>query len=151
MAAQLRSLVLRQKAWLRRASLLGETRPSILRADMDALNMTELNDVPTVRPMRQDARRAAMAHDRFCAARYLVTSPCWNRPLCLQPAEEGAGGARVMIEDGFFEKFEVDEASQLARTARRRVCGQWAGHGVCRPFPHQETADAAMPHQTQDL
>ncbi|OYU43344.1 MAG: hypothetical protein CFE44_18925, partial [Burkholderiales bacterium PBB4] len=49
------------------------------------------------------------------AARHLAASRNFNGTLHLifQPAEEGGGGARVMIEDGFFEKFPCDAVFAL--------------------------------------
>jgi len=84
-----------------------------LRADMDALPMTELNDF---------AWKSACAglmhgcgHDGHTAmlvgaARYLAATRNFDGTavLIFQPGEEGYAGARVMIEDGLFERFPVE-------------------------------------------
>jgi len=83
-----------------------------LRADMDALPMTEHNDFPW-----RSARSGLMhgcGHDGHTAmlvgaARYLAATRQFDGTavLIFQPGEEGLGGARVMIEDGLFERFPV--------------------------------------------
>ncbi|HCL86136.1 MAG TPA: amidohydrolase [Comamonadaceae bacterium] len=83
-----------------------------LRADMDALPMTEHNDFPW-----RSAKSGLMhgcGHDGHTAmlvgaARYLAATRQFDGTavLIFQPGEEGLGGARVMIEDGLFERFPV--------------------------------------------
>ena len=83
-----------------------------LRADMDALPMTEHNDFAW-----KSAKSGLMhgcGHDGHTtmlvgAARYLAATRQFDGTavLIFQPAEEGMGGARVMIEDGLFERFPV--------------------------------------------
>jgi hippurate hydrolase len=83
-----------------------------LRADMDALPMTELNDFAW-----KSARAGLMhgcGHDGHTAmlvgaARYLAATRNFDGTavLIFQPGEEGYAGARVMIEDGLFERFPV--------------------------------------------
>jgi len=83
-----------------------------LRADMDALPMTELNDFAW-----KSARAGLMhgcGHDGHTAmlvgaARYLASTRNFDGTavLIFQPGEEGYAGARVMIEDGLFERFPV--------------------------------------------
>ena len=83
-----------------------------LRADMDALPMTEHNEFTW-----KSAKPGLMhgcGHDGHVtmllgAARYLAATRQFDGTavLIFQPAEEGMGGARVMIEDGLFDRFPV--------------------------------------------
>ncbi len=83
-----------------------------LRADMDALPMTEHNRVPhaSVHP----GKMHACGHDGhtamlLAAAKHLSQHRNFDGTVhfVFQPAEEGGGGAREMIKDGLFEKFPV--------------------------------------------
>ncbi len=83
-----------------------------LRADMDALPMTELNEFAW-----KSARAGLMhgcGHDGHTAmlvgaARYLAATRNFDGTavLIFQPGEEGYAGARVMIEEGLFDRFPV--------------------------------------------
>ena len=83
-----------------------------LRADMDALPMTEHNDFAW-----KSAKTGLMhgcGHDGHTAmlvgaARYLAATRNFDGTavLIFQPGEEGFAGARVMMEDGLFERFPV--------------------------------------------
>jgi amidohydrolase len=90
------------------------TRTVGLRADMDALPMDELTNLPYA--SRTQGKFHGCGHDGHTAmllgaARYLVeTREFAGRALLIfQPAEEGLGGARSMLADGLFEKFPCDE------------------------------------------
>ena len=88
--------------------------PSLgLRADMDALPMQEVGDVP--HRSTAAGRMHACGHDGHTAillatARYLSESRDFRGTLyfVFQPAEENLGGAQKMIEDGLFERFPMD-------------------------------------------
>ncbi len=83
-----------------------------LRADMDALPMQELNTFShasqypgTMHGCGHDGHTAMLLN----AARYLAQHHEFAGTVYLifQPAEEGAGGAKRMIEDGLFKKFPM--------------------------------------------
>ncbi len=92
----------------------GQSRRSIgLRADMDALAMTEHNSF--AHASQHPGRMHGCGHDGHTvmllgAARYLAETRNFDGTVYLifQPAEEGAGGARVMIEQGLFDHFPCD-------------------------------------------
>ena len=83
-----------------------------LRADMDALPMTEHNDFAwrSTKP----GLMHGCGHDGHTAmlvgaARYLAESRNFDGTavLIFQPGEEGYAGAKAMIEDGLFDRFPV--------------------------------------------
>ncbi len=84
-----------------------------LRADMDALTMTEHNDFPW-KSMRAGMMHGC-GHDGHTtmlvgAARYLAETRQFDGSaiLIFQPGEEGFAGAKAMIEDGLFQRFPVE-------------------------------------------
>ncbi len=88
-------------------------RPMVgLRADMDALPMTEHNafDWKSAKPgLMHGCGNDGHTTMLVGAARYLAeTRRCiGDAVLVFQPAEEGRGGAQAMINDGLFERFPV--------------------------------------------
>ena len=91
----------------------GGTRSIGLRADMDALPMTEHNGFE--HRSSTPGRMHACGHDGhvamlLAAARHLSANRNFDGAvhLIFQPAEEGGGGARQMIEDGLFKQFPCD-------------------------------------------
>ncbi len=112
-----------------------------LRADMDALPMTEKNEFSW-----RSATPGLMhgcGHDGHTAmligaARYLAETRNFDGTavLIFQPGEEGYAGAREMIQDGLFERFPVDSVYAMHN---------WPGLqpgmvGIC-PGPMMAAAD----------
>ena len=85
-------------------------RAIALRADMDALPVTEVNQFEHI--SRNIGRMHACGHDGHTAmllggATLLQAKPDFDGTVhfIFQPGEEGGAGARIMIEEGLFEKF----------------------------------------------
>jgi len=84
-----------------------------LRADMDALVMSEANDFAHRSTIPE--RMHACGHDGhttmlLAAARYLAETRRFDGTVhfIFQPAEEGRGGAQAMLAEGLFERFPCD-------------------------------------------
>jgi hippurate hydrolase len=95
----------------------------------------------------------------LAAAKHIATNVPFSGTLNLifQPAEEGLGGARKMMEDGLFKQFPCD-----AIFAMHNMPGHPQGHLVLREGPMMASSDyvtitvdgqgghGAMPHQAAD-
>jgi len=91
----------------------GSGRMTGLRADMDALPMTEHNDFAW--KSGTSGLMHGCGHDGHTAmlvgaARYLAETRNFDGTavLIFQPGEEGYAGARAMIQDGLFDRFPVN-------------------------------------------
>ena len=116
----------------------GSGRSVGLRADMDALPIAEQSRF--AHASRNAGVHHGCGHDGHTAmllgaARQLARTRRFDGTVhfIFQPAEEGRGGARVMLEEGLFERFRVRRglcAAQLARPAARpRADAAWPDHG----------------------
>ncbi|WP_338722457.1 M20 aminoacylase family protein [Devosia sp. XK-2] len=85
-----------------------------LRADMDALPMTEKTGLPHASTVA--GKMHACGHDGHTAmllgaAKYLAETRNFDGRVALifQPAEEGGGGGKVMLDDGLMDRFDIAE------------------------------------------
>lgn len=137
--------------------------PSVgLRADLDALAMSETNQF--AHRSLAEGKMHACGHDGhtvmlLAAARHLAANADFTGTIhfIFQPAEEAAGGARVMIEDGLFDEFPVDAVFGMHNWP-----GVAAGHFALRAGPMMAALDCfdvsidgtgahgALPHRGVD-
>ena len=101
-----------------------------LRADMDALPMQESNTF--AHASRHAGKMHGCGHDGhvamlLAAAQHLANHRDFDGAVYLifQPAEEGGGGAREMINDGLFEKFPMEAVFGMHNWPGMKV-GQFA-------------------------
>ena len=140
----------------------GSGRAIGLRADMDALPMPEANDFDHA--SRHAGKMHACGHDGHTAmllgaARYLAETRNFDGTVhfIFQPAEEGLGGAKRMIEDGLFRQFDCEQVYGLHNWPELPA-GQIAVHpgpvmAAANQFEIHVTghgAHAAMPHRGID-
>jgi len=119
----------------------GSGRMTGLRADMDALPMTELNEFAW--KSSKTGLMHGCGHDGHTtmlvgAARYLAATRNFDGTavLIFQPGEEGFAGARIMIEDGLFERFPVQAVYGMHNWPSMRP-----GTVGIRPGPMMAAAD----------
>ncbi|MFG6568801.1 MULTISPECIES: M20 aminoacylase family protein [unclassified Sulfitobacter] len=85
-----------------------------LRADMDALPITEATGLPHA--SKHPGKMHACGHDGHTAmllgaAQYLAETRNFDGRVVLifQPAEEGGGGGNVMVQEGLMDRWGIDE------------------------------------------
>ncbi len=112
-----------------------------LRADMDALPMTEHNEFAW--KSSKTGLMHGCGHDGHTAmlvgaARYLAATRNFDGTavLIFQPGEEGFAGARIMIEDGLFDRFPVQAVYGIHNWPSMRP-----GTVGIRPGPMMAAAD----------
>ena len=134
-------------------------RTVAFRSDMDALNIEELNDISYKSTIKGNMH--ACAHDGHMAmlltfGKYLKAHEedlRVNILLIFQPAEEGPGGAEVLIKEGLIDTYKIDEIygmhlypDILEGKIGLRKGPMMASVGELKVTLHGKSSHGAMPH-----
>src|SRR5205085_289485 len=133
-----------------------------MRADMDALPMTESTGLPYA--SKTPGRMHACGHDGHTAmllgaAKYLCQTRNFDGTavVIFQPAEEGGAGGKAMVDDGMMDRWNIQEVYGM-----HNMPGIPAGEFAIRPGPLLAASDgirieitgkgghASRPHQCID-